>query len=124
MHSARGLRDTPSTTTPGRFEPSVRHVVKYPSEFRSARAYATMIRTRQDWEKGDWRRLDPDLAATRYQPSTMELYAWWPARDVFLGPQATRPRRSLRVPISDGRCHTSGARPNRIHWTTGLVPHG
>jgi hypothetical protein len=83
MYSARGTRDTPSTWTPGRFEPSVRHVVKYPSEFRSARAYATTIRTREDWEKGDWRRLDLELAATRYQPSTLERYAWWPARDVF-----------------------------------------
>jgi hypothetical protein len=82
MYTARGVRDTPSTWSPGRFEPSVGHIVKYPSEFVTARAYATAIRTREDWERGAWRTLDLERAAAHYQPSALQRYVSWPVRDV------------------------------------------
>ena len=85
MYTARGLHETPSTWSPGRFDPSVRHVVKYPSELRSARAYATVIRTRQDWERGDWRTLDHTAALGTYAPSSFQRRVTWPIRDVVWG---------------------------------------
>lgn len=95
MYTARGTRDAPSTWSPGRFDPSVGHVIKYPSEFRSAQAYATVIRTRADWERGDWRTLDLDAAALTYQPSTLQRYVTWPVRDVYWG--LRRPGRLARI---------------------------
>lgn len=80
MYTARGVRETPSTWSSGQFEPSVGHIVKYPSEFIIARAYATAIRTREDWEKGTWRTLDLELAAAQCQPSALQRYVSWPVR--------------------------------------------
>jgi hypothetical protein len=95
MYTARGVRDTPSTWSPGRFDSSVRHVIKYPSEFRSARAYATVIRTREDWERGEWRSLDLELAATVYEPSPLQRHLTWPVRDAYWG--LRRPGRVARI---------------------------
>jgi hypothetical protein len=43
----------------GRFEPSVRQIVKYPSELVRAMTYAGRIRSRADWLGGAWRDLTP-----------------------------------------------------------------
>ena len=123
MYSARGLRDTPSTWTPGRFEPSVRHVVKYPSEFRVGQSVRDHDQDPRGWEKGDWRRLDPELAAARYLPST------WNA--MLGGRRVTSSGHSGDLAVSlascafsDGRCRATGGRPHQRRrledraWTT------
>lgn len=85
MYLARGVRDTGLTWSEGRYEPSVGHVVKYGPEFRSAKAYATVIRTREDWEGGAWRTFDPELASAPYRLSAFERHVLWPSRRVFWG---------------------------------------
>jgi hypothetical protein len=95
MYTARGLHETPSTWSPGRFDPSVKHVVKYPSEFTKARAYATVIRTKDDWERGEWKTLDLSRALAAYDPSPMQRYVTWPVRDVYWG--LRRPGRGARI---------------------------
>jgi hypothetical protein len=85
MYLARGVRDSGLTWSEGRYEPSVGHVVKYGPEFRSAKAYATVIRTREDWENGAWRTFDPELAPAQYRLSALERHFLWPGRRVFWG---------------------------------------
>jgi hypothetical protein len=55
MYAARPVDDRSPTWAGGRYEPSVGHYVKYESEFRAARAMASLVRSRQDWIRGDWR---------------------------------------------------------------------
>lgn len=95
MYTARGVSEPPSTWSPGRFDASVRHVIKYPSEFRSARAFATVIKTREDWETGDWRTLDHELATAKYEPSPLQHYVSWPVREAYWG--LRRPGRVARI---------------------------
>ena len=68
MYTAREVNDESPTWSPGHYEPSVGHYVKYEKEFRSACAYATIIRSRADWENGRWRQIDPTLVSTRAAP--------------------------------------------------------
>jgi hypothetical protein len=63
MYAARATSDDSPTWSSGRYEPASGHFVKYESEFRSARAFATIIRSRADWESGRWRQFRPELAA-------------------------------------------------------------
>ena len=60
MYLARPVRDDSPTWSPGYYEPAVGHYVKYKNEFRAASAYATIIRSRADWENGAWRQFDPE----------------------------------------------------------------
>jgi hypothetical protein len=58
MYAAHAVSDLSPTWARGRYEPSVGHYVKYESEFRAARAMATVVRSRADWEQGHWKQLD------------------------------------------------------------------
>ena len=60
MYTARPMRDRSPTWSRGKYEPAAGHYVKYPGEYRIARAFATVIRDRADWERGSWRSFDPD----------------------------------------------------------------
>lgn len=77
MYTARVVRDTTPTWSVGWFEPSVGHMVKYGKEFRGARAYSAVIRTREDWEKGAW------MEAHQRQLFAPVRPALWPVRKVF-----------------------------------------
>jgi hypothetical protein len=59
MYTARPKYDKGPTWMWGHYEPTVRHFVKYPHEFRMARAYASVIRSREDWERKEWVSFDP-----------------------------------------------------------------
>jgi hypothetical protein len=59
MYTARPVYDESPTWSRGYYEPAVRHYVKYQGEFRTARAFATIIRSRPDWEDGRWKQFDP-----------------------------------------------------------------
>ena len=65
MYLARLVRDDSPTWRKGHYEPAVGHYVKYDGEFRTASAYATIIRSRADWESGAWMRFDPTSVAFR-----------------------------------------------------------
>ena len=89
MYLARPVSDDSPTWSPGRYEPAVGHYVKYEKEFRAASAYATIIRSRADWENGAWMQFDP----------AWPLLARFPCRAVFGTPASapiTRGSRGLR----------------------------
>jgi hypothetical protein len=65
MYTARYVHDESYTFSPGLYEPEVGHLVKYRSEFRAARAFATIIRSRADWENGAWMQFDPTQVVFR-----------------------------------------------------------
>ena len=65
MYLARQVRDDTPTWSPGYYEPTVGHYIKYEREFRAASAYSTIIRSRADWENGAWRQFDPRSVASR-----------------------------------------------------------
>jgi len=65
MYLARWPFDPSPTWSAGRYEPSARHFVKYEHEFRDATSYATIIRSREDWESGAWRQFDPASIVTQ-----------------------------------------------------------
>ena len=50
MYLARAVNDVSPTFSGGRYEGAVGHYVKYEMEFRTARAYESIIRSRADWE--------------------------------------------------------------------------
>jgi hypothetical protein len=60
MYLARAVSDHSPAWTRGRYQPACGHFVRYEKEFRSARAFATIIRSRADWEKGQWRLFSPE----------------------------------------------------------------
>jgi hypothetical protein len=75
MYTARPVGDENRTTlSPGRYEPAAGHYVKYEAEFRAARAYATIIHNRADWESGVWRLFDPESAA--FRPVSLSRRLW------------------------------------------------
>jgi hypothetical protein len=77
MYLARTVDDASPTWTPGSYEPAVGHYVKYRNEFRSAHGYATLIRSRMDWENGAWKQFDPSSATARPISLPRRLcYAW------------------------------------------------
>lgn len=59
MYTARSARDDSPTWTSGRYVPAAGHYVKYEGEYIAARACATIIRNRADWNKADWIQFDP-----------------------------------------------------------------
>ncbi|HTS53511.1 MAG TPA: hypothetical protein VMH26_09585 [Burkholderiales bacterium] len=65
MYSARSVHDESPTWSRGRYEGSVGHYVKYPREFEAASSYATVIRSRADWESRGWLSFTPTRAASR-----------------------------------------------------------
>jgi hypothetical protein len=74
MHTGRPLHDKTPTWSPGRFEPAVGHFVKYADEFRLATAYATVIRSRADWEDGEWKKFNPRSAVFPPMPFLRKIY--------------------------------------------------
>jgi len=74
MYLARALSDKSPTWTPGLFyEPRPSgHFVKYDTEFRSAKALATIIHSRADWEKGQWKQFI-DWAVPPQAPMSLRL---------------------------------------------------
>jgi hypothetical protein len=62
MYLAGAAHDDSPTWTRGHYEPAVGHYVKYETEFRAASAYATIIRSRVDWESRAWMKFDPAMA--------------------------------------------------------------
>jgi len=62
MYTAHPKYDDSATNSSGRYEPTVGHCVKYEGEFRSANAYAAIIRSRADWDSGTWMQFDPKSA--------------------------------------------------------------
>jgi hypothetical protein len=65
MYLARMVGDDSRTWSTGLYEPAVGHYIKYDEEFRNASAYATIIKSRADWENGVWRQFDPKPVASR-----------------------------------------------------------
>jgi hypothetical protein len=62
MYLGRALSDHSPAWTRGRYQPACGHFVRYEAEFRTARAFSTIIHSRADWESGRWRRFRPELA--------------------------------------------------------------
>jgi hypothetical protein len=75
MYLARQATDDSRTWSRGIYEPAVGHYIKYDMEFRSARAYATIIKSRADWESGVWRQFDPTLVSSR--PVSVPYRFWY-----------------------------------------------
>jgi hypothetical protein len=65
MYLAREASDKSRTWSSGMYEPAVGHYIKYPVEFRTAVAYATIIKSCADWENGAWTQFDPKPIASR-----------------------------------------------------------
>jgi len=65
MYLARAVNDESPTWSWGRYEGAVGHYVKYEKEFRSAKAYETIIHCRADWESGAWMQFDPASVITK-----------------------------------------------------------
>jgi hypothetical protein len=74
MYLARAASDRSPAWTRGRYEPTCGHFVRYEKEFRSARAFATIIRSRADWEKGQWRLFKPESFAPPQLPMLRRLW--------------------------------------------------
>jgi hypothetical protein len=75
MYLARLLGDNRPTWSMGYYEPEVGHYVKYVPEFRLASAYATVIKSRKDWEDGAWRQFNPEAAAS--SPVFLPRHMWY-----------------------------------------------
>jgi hypothetical protein len=91
MYTARPTNDDSPTFSRGRYEPAVGHYVKYEKEFNVARSYATIIRSRADWENGTWRQFDPMSAASWPEPLARRL--WYACESAYI-----RVRSALRRP--------------------------
>jgi hypothetical protein len=100
MYTARLVQDNSPTWSSGYYEPAVGHFIKYEKEFRSARAYATIIRSRADWEKGDWMQFEPEQAAS---PSASLLRRLRYACERVYYERIARPERILSALIRPGR---------------------
>ncbi len=74
MYLARAVSDKSPAWTRGRYEPARGHFVRYEDEFRRARAFATIIRSRADWEQGQWRKFRPELAPPPQVPMPRRLW--------------------------------------------------
>ena len=94
MYTARLVQDNSPTWSSGYYEPAVGHFIKYEKEFRSARAYATIIRSRADWEKGDWMQFEPEQAAS---PSASLLRRLRYACERVYYERIARPEKSCRL---------------------------
>ena len=65
MYLARYKRDHTPTWSRGRYDAALGHFIKYDTEFDSARAFATVISSRADWEGEAWKQFDPTTVASR-----------------------------------------------------------
>ena len=77
MFLARYRRDDSPTWSRGRYDASLGHFVKYESEFDLAHAFATIIRSRADWENGAWQQFDPASVAPRPVTLASRLIDTW-----------------------------------------------
>jgi hypothetical protein len=75
MYLARQATDESRTWSRGFYEPALGHYIKYEMEFRTASAYATFIKSRDDWENGAWKQFDPTLVASR--PASLPYRFWY-----------------------------------------------
>jgi hypothetical protein len=102
MYLARSVRDEPLPyhESPGYYEPAVGHFIKYEKEFRSARAYATIIHGRADWEDRAWMQFEPEQAAS---PSASLLRRLRYACERVYYERIARPERILSALIRPGR---------------------
>jgi hypothetical protein len=97
MYTARGVRDQSPTYSAGRYEPSMGNYVKAQNEFRSARAFATIIHSHADWENGSWREFDPASAVFSPIPLARQLWYGWQRIHVWVSSQLSRPGLLRRV---------------------------
>jgi hypothetical protein len=95
MYTARSRHDDSPTYSSGRFEPTVGHYIKYELEFRMARAFASVIRSRADWEANGWKNLDP---STIVEPQVGPLLRLWHRGTSFLVRASSLLKRSERLP--------------------------
>jgi hypothetical protein len=97
MYLARAVSDDSPTWTRGRYEPATGHFVKYESEFRSARAFSTIIHSRADWENGQWRQFKPESVAP--PQVSMPRRLWHTCKYFYYErmPKLSRPRRWERL---------------------------
>ena len=70
MYLARDKRDHTPTWSRGTYDAALGHFIKYDTEFDSARAFATIISSRADWEGGAWKQFDPATVTPR--PMSMQ----------------------------------------------------
>ncbi|MDP2052165.1 MAG: hypothetical protein Q8L75_00910 [Acidobacteriota bacterium] len=78
MYLARAKGDDSPTWSRGRYDAALGHFVKYETEFALATAYATVIRTREDWESGSWRQFDPaSVAPPPVSVASRLMNAWY-----------------------------------------------
>ncbi|MEO6186411.1 MAG: hypothetical protein ABIP38_05875 [Steroidobacteraceae bacterium] len=118
MYTARSRRDRSPTWTYGRFDPDVGHYVKYETEFRSATALASLIRSRADWEKGAWRQVD--VMALPVEPIRRSLWqrlVYWYAR---AEEQLWRPGRMQRLARLLRRAPVAAVKagsPTHVRWS-------
>jgi hypothetical protein len=78
---ARHPRDNSATWSRGRYDAALGHFVKYDTECDSASAMAALVRTRADWERGEWRQFDATAVAPR--PASVRsraMDAWYQFR--------------------------------------------
>jgi len=75
MYLARPSGDDSRTWSPGHYQLALGHYVKYETEFRTASAYATIIRSRADWESGAWMQLDPQSHVS--SPVSLPRRLWY-----------------------------------------------
>jgi hypothetical protein len=97
MYMARQVSDEGSTFSRGRYEAAVGHYVKYRKEYRSASAYATVIRTRADWEARGWQQFDPTRAAFAPVPLPRRLRYAWESLYFWIRSALRRPGRVRRL---------------------------
>ena len=81
MYTARPARDESPTWSRGEYEPEVGHFVKYEWEFRNAKAFATIIRSRADWEDERWTQFDP--TSVTYCPISMPRRLWYNCKRAY-----------------------------------------
>jgi hypothetical protein len=100
MYLARSARADYPTWEQGHYEPAVGHYVKYKKEFQSASAYATVIRSRADWESGSWEQFVPEAMASLSIPLSRRLCR---ASKLFYYEGLPKIRSALRRPGRIGR---------------------
>jgi hypothetical protein len=93
MYTARSVRDESPTWSTGRFDAAVGHFVKHEPEFRAARAFATVIHSRADWESKEWTRLD--FKSIVYPSISVPRRFWYVC--AWILSRLTRPGRVQRI---------------------------
>jgi hypothetical protein len=96
---AREVSDDQRSWSWGDYEPAVGHYVKYVDEYRASSGYATLIRSRADWEKGAWRQFDYSVVANLAPRSSFSRRVWhsWKAPYYRVLSALRRPGRLRRL---------------------------